>query len=865
MKKRITIFLTLFLMPFMALSYGQLTSPADGAVGVSIQPSVDWTNAGTEIVFTIDDSYVSGTPSHDPDAGEYYYTFASGTNFDMSLETDVLLNNTTYYVWVYESGTTWVEQGSFSTAINVTPTLTSPVAGADLQTPTVMLTWTNNAGGSNYLYDVFVSSTQQTTYAGGTVVFEDLTNTSVQLVENLVPGETFYWQVRVKSAAGAILGYSVVESFVAYGVMSEPVLLYPEDGIETFNTEPYLYWTNYYYNTVIEYQVLYSTDAPDADGGADADIIDGAGTETTDLGHDLYVQLSSLTGGETYYWQVYATNGTDETWSDVWSFATPATTTSGGGTLESPTPTYPIDGVSVYSSSVSFYYQGFSDATLQYQVRYGTDDTDTTPADGEMDAGTNTPLTSNSYVQVANLTGDETYYWQVRTYDGSSYSDWSDIETFDTDVSILNVQTPYLVTPYDNGFASSVNPTVYWRIPGDPNGYTFTAVYNSDGAQETNGNLTYATDETGVILGGSTSTVTTTDGFYAKFYADLTDGETYYWQVIATKGSVTTYSTIYTFTVSVTTVTTSTVPDIPIPVYPTGGHLVYTTDVDVQWVVNGTYSNLEFQVNWSQNDEVDGSGILNNGATETGWTDELSYALTGLTPNAPAYWQVQARNATTLEESDYSSVQYFVIQTGSGVSAAIIGSPAKGTTVKSISPTLSWIIPATTSSSQSYEVEISEDPAMTAAQVIDAAVNNVEVNLEDGKTYYWRVRSKTDDNQYSNYTGKGAFEIDQSITDVETESELPTEFRVSQNYPNPFNPSTTIKFALPASEKVSVKIYDMLGREVATLLNTQLEAGNHQVVWNGQNNYGSIVSTGVYFYRVVSGNNIVVKKMLLMK
>ena len=85
------------------------------------------------------------------------------------------------------------------------------------------------------------------------------------------------------------------------------------------------------------------------------------------------------------------------------------------------------------------------------------------------------------------------------------------------------------------------------------------------------------------------------------------------------------------------------------------------------------------------------------------------------------------------------------------------------------------------------------------------------------------------------------------------------------NYPNPFNPSTAIKFYIPNNSEVLIKIYDMLGKEVTTLINKQTEAGYHIVYWNGRDSFGNSVSSGVYLYRITSGSFIETKKMSLLK
>jgi|GEM_PF-6985508 len=95
---------------------------------------------------------------------------------------------------------------------------------------------------------------------------------------------------------------------------------------------------------------------------------------------------------------------------------------------------------------------------------------------------------------------------------------------------------------------------------------------------------------------------------------------------------------------------------------------------------------------------------------------------------------------------------------------------------------------------------------------------------------------------------------------VDDQNGIPTVYDLSQNYPNPFNPSTKIKFSLPESGLVSLKIYDILGREVATLINEELPASYQTVDFNASN-----LSTGIYFYRINVNNYTSVKKMILMK
>ncbi|MDP3025718.1 MAG: FlgD immunoglobulin-like domain containing protein [candidate division Zixibacteria bacterium] len=95
--------------------------------------------------------------------------------------------------------------------------------------------------------------------------------------------------------------------------------------------------------------------------------------------------------------------------------------------------------------------------------------------------------------------------------------------------------------------------------------------------------------------------------------------------------------------------------------------------------------------------------------------------------------------------------------------------------------------------------------------------------------------------------------------------ELPSDFSVSQNYPNPFNPLTEIKFSLPENSPVKLVIFNVLGQKVKTLLDQDMPAGNHSVIWDGKNQEGKDVGSGIYFYRIEAGQYKVSRKMLIIK
>ncbi|MBU1101359.1 MAG: T9SS type A sorting domain-containing protein [Bacteroidetes bacterium] len=833
-------------------------SPSANEVAVTIEPTLTWSAVTNAVTYEMQ-VYSTATPSEtvidttgllpaNPLEIDFeQLSWMGGQNYYTRMK------NLTGYLWRMRTiglnsvVGNWSSPRKFTTIQGVTPTLTYPLTGSILSTPVVQYYWNVTIPYNNLVFELFSNTTGDFTPISGEspLLINGELNTSGS---GYSPGTLHYWMVRTKTHAGQTSSYSAVESFITNGLLSPITLLYPYDGIETFNNMPYVYWLNYLYSPLVKYQVRYSKNNS-------LDINDALDTDFTDLPltFNSYAQLEDLDDGATYYWQVAVTNdgGSTLLWSDLFSFTTPASTSS--NTFLAPTPSYPVAGVTIYSTSSTYYWIPQTiDATLQYQVRYGASNATTA---GQLDAGVNTALTSDYYIQVAGLTGNTTYYWQVRTYNGSSYSPWSVVQTFNTDASINAIKTPILLSPYDGQIVNNLQPTLYWYIDGSGAGYDYTVVYNTDGAQNTNGNLSGTSN----VLGSGATT-----HLLAKFASDLTNGETYYWQVIAsTGGADSAYSSIKSFSVNASSTVSIT---LPIPAYPVGGIVVNTSDPVVHWVVNGAYGHLEFQIRYSTDNTVSG-GILQNGTVDSDWTSNLSTALSGLTPGATYYWQVRARLASTpATMSDYSTVQYFVISAGASPVMAILGSPIDGVGINTDTPTLSWILPMSTESTLSYDLEIADNADMTSAEKITGLTETqFKHNLTIGKKYYWRVRSRNTEGEYSYYTGVGDFDIKSNITETEDEEALPTEFSIDQNYPNPFNPSTSIRFGLPEASKVRLSIYNILGEEIKTLVNEELDAGYHHVIWNADNNNGSKVVSGAYFYKIVSGNNLITKKMLFIK
>ncbi|PIP79236.1 MAG: hypothetical protein COW85_01680 [Ignavibacteria bacterium CG22_combo_CG10-13_8_21_14_all_37_15] len=112
----------------------------------------------------------------------------------------------------------------------------------------------------------------------------------------------------------------------------------------------------------------------------------------------------------------------------------------------------------------------------------------------------------------------------------------------------------------------------------------------------------------------------------------------------------------------------------------------------------------------------------------------------------------------------------------------------------------------------------------------------------------------------NNYVNVDLVLTTDGVTSVEVSKNIVTNYALSQNYPNPFNPSTLISYQLPASGLVTIKVYNVIGKEIATLVNEYQQSGSYSKEFSANR-----LTSGVYFYTIKSGSFSATKKMILMK
>ncbi|HNX00452.1 MAG TPA: T9SS type A sorting domain-containing protein [Candidatus Cloacimonadota bacterium] len=145
--------------------------------------------------------------------------------------------------------------------------------------------------------------------------------------------------------------------------------------------------------------------------------------------------------------------------------------------------------------------------------------------------------------------------------------------------------------------------------------------------------------------------------------------------------------------------------------------------------------------------------------------------------------------------------------------------------------------------------------------------SNIVSHGENAYIAWAEYANRLDNQSTSNSDIKGLYlqKLNNETVGTHDPTTPATLFSLSQNYPNPFNPETTIKYTLPVQANVKLDIYNVKGQKVRTLLDDRQTAGNHEITWYGTDDHDKSVSSGVYFYRLTTGNKTIMKKMVMVK
>lgn len=292
-------------------------------------------------------------------------------------------------------------------------------------------------------------------------------------------------------------------------------------------------------------------------------------------------------------------------------------------------------------------------------------------------------------------------------------------------------------------------------------------------------------------------------------------------------------------------------PPIPVLANPLNDGIHQRDTLKLEW--NYAEGAFQYQLQVADSEAFSGTLFVNITLTDT------SFKLMGMTGLKKYYWRVKAMNPAG--ESSYASPFNFI--TGFPNTVTLL-EPAKSSLGVSINPTFKW---AKSNAATLYRFQFSSSITITPqSTLLDTVLTDTTLSLTKlvlNKNYFWRVAAL---NEYGTSLWSLTFGFKtQTSVKVEDEQILPDFYELSQNYPNPFNPTTTISFAIPLPEYVEIKIYDLLGREVITIVNEDLSPGKYSVEWNGIDSSGSHVPSGVYFYNLRAGKFHDSKKMILLR
>lgn len=275
-----------------------------------------------------------------------------------------------------------------------------------------------------------------------------------------------------------------------------------------------------------------------------------------------------------------------------------------------------------------------------------------------------------------------------------------------------------------------------------------------------------------------------------------------------------------------------------------------TTTVTLAW--NASVGAITYGI------QVSSSSLFSTNVVDQRGITATSYYVNGLANNTRYYWRVNAANAGGI--SAYSSAWRF--ETRIAVNAPkppSLSTPADNARNVKHPIILTW---SASSDAESYRVQVShsEDFVQTVVDSSNIKGLSVIAVLGANTKYFWRVSA-------ANYEGgEGAFSAVRTFTTADVTAignsarSRPLQNLLRENFPNPPNLTTTIRYELSMESFVSLKVFNILGEEIATLVEEHKQAGHHQILWNATD-----VPSGTYFYRLQAGDFVETKKMLLVK
>ena len=793
-----------------------LSSPSNGAT-VSTSPTLSWNVSTGALSYHLQ---VSTSSSF----GATVYDNSNITNTSQAIS--ALNSGMTYYwrVSASNSGGTsaYSSPWSFTTvATPVPPTLLSPTSGATVSTNPTLI-WHAPTGATSYHLQVSTNSTF------ATLVYDNasITGTS-QAVNSLNDGTTYFWQVSASNVAGTS-AYSSPWSF-------NTALLPPTANAAT-NITTSGFTANW--------------SSSSGAGGYWLDVSTTSnftsyvsGYQNLDVGNTLTKNVTGLNPGTTYYYQVRASNGAESSGNSNTQTVTTNASAPGAPTVT----TAAASGVATTSATLNGTVNPNGSSTTCY-FQYGTTISYGSVVPPTLPIGVGS---GNSVVAVAagltGLTPATTYHYRLVAASSGGTTNGTDM-TFTT-------SAPSPVAPTVTTTAASNVTTTTATLNGtvNPNGAS-TTYYFQHGTT-----TSYESTTTSTSAGSGASNETESTPI-----TGLTPGTTYHYRIVASNAGGTTNGNDITFT-TMSSQLTALVAYYPFNDTPNDS----SGNGNDGTVVGGVTYGFGRQNAACELDGRTGYIIIPNSGTLQSPTNAISLCGWMKINSWPGLQVAAMVSKTTTSNYGQYELNYqdwdsrvgpeisFIINTNNG---------GRGLTTYDTLNFGTWYFLAATWDGDSAKMYVNGDfkggDTLTGVMIPDT--NSLVLGLSTPGTYTLYLDGSLDEIRIYNtaLTQHCVDSLYGLATGIENKphSGSPAEFQLSQNFPNPFNPSTIITYQLPSNAAVVLKVYDILGREVATLVNECEIIGNHSVTFNA----GDLPS-GVYSYRLQAGTYSQTKKLLLLK
>ncbi len=744
----------------------------------------------------------------------------SGTPYDLSGVSFIDANNgiavgsNETILRTTNGGSTWTIQtvggGTPPPPPPAAPALVSPSSGSTNQPTSLTLSWSASSGATSYRAQVSTNSAFSTTVSDQS----GLASTS-SVVSGLSNNTTYFWRVNATNSNGTS-GWSSASSFTtvplmpgvttnsASGTTANSTLA---NGTVNPNGSACTAWFEWGTSSSL---VTYTTTGSQSIG---------SGTTATAVSSSV----TGLAASTTYYYRTAGQNGAGTQKGGIMSFTTAASAAL-------PPPTVVTTAASVITSS-SGTINGTANpngAATTAWFEWGTSNTlSTFTATAAQSVGSGTTAVGVSS-NLTGLTSGTIYYYRVAGQNSNGTSKDA-ILSFTTAASAppQPPAAPALSSPANGATGLATSLTLSWNASTGATSYRLQVSTSS-------AFTTTVVDQSG--LSGTSSLV-----------SGLLTGTTYYWRVNASNsGGASAWSATWSYATALPVLAA------PTPSTPANGATNQSVSPTLTWQpVTGATS---YHVQVSTSSAFTTTAVDLSGITST------SSSVSGLANNSSYYWRVCASN--TGSTSPYSNTCGFV--TGSPTFAVSppslnfgsvgLGKSSSQSVTVTNGGTGTLTISSVTSSAGVYTVSpasasiapgSSTNFSITFAPVMKNATVSATITFSHNAAGSPGTVSVIGQSGNGHISAQAA--ISNSITDM---TSSPDQYSVGQNYPNPFNPTTTIAYFLPEASTVRLSIYNVIGQEVARLVDGEVGQGLQSVLWNASNNSGSLLPSGIYFYRI---------------